>query len=199
MTTLYELVLAVLLSLQPWKGDKAEIGRADRMATIADAIVTSADDATCFRKSSQECKVVWPGSREQLAATLIAIGWNESHFAAHVHALKCRKGECDEATVLGDGGKPVRIFRARSPWQVHRSSLTSAYWDEIKGDDLASTRAAARAAALLLSGSLARCGSLKGAIAGYATGSSCTWGNAAKRAKQSRDIEEKLRPIRQAR
>jgi len=191
----YDLVLAALLALVPWYGDVEEAGRDARMATIATAIVEASNEATCHGRDA-ECKPAWPGTREELAALLVTLGWYESRFARHVHANQCKPFECDE-TIIRDpktGRITRRYFAARSPWQVHWSGPTRAHWKKIRGLDLDSTRHAARAATAVLVGARGKCRTLEGTIANYATGRSCKWSQAKQRARKVHAIRAKLLP-----
>jgi hypothetical protein len=170
-------VLAAVLSLPPAYADREETGRAERMTTVANAVVEVTARATCADSYAvPRCSPIWSGDRRSLAALLIAKGWWESRFARNVHEGQCRPDECDAVKWRGQ-----IVHRARSPWQLQRTAYSSPEWDEMVGTSYPATRAAAWAAAKVLSEGSRRCQSPRGALAWYAAGR-CTWSGAGSRA-----------------
>ena len=163
---LADWLLPILLSLAPYGADhETPIDREIRMTVIADAIAAAVTEAEVERP-------------REVAAMLVAAGWWESRFALHVHEGRCRVsiGECDHG-------------RARSPWQLHRSArMTADEWATMNGADFEATRLAALHAARTLAAARGRCGSVEGAFALYATGSSCHWSGAAARVRLTQRI-----------
>lgn len=94
-----EHVLAALLALAPWHGDR-DLTREERAAILAPV----AQAISAVVRNDQE------------AAALIAQGWHESRYASHVLAGRCdlmpRGQRCDPDR----NGAP----RARGPWQLWR-------------------------------------------------------------------------------
>jgi hypothetical protein len=167
-----QLLLALLLSLPAYYRDvETPAERLERMTTVAQGISNAVDESTCtgaFERSDW-CKVVWPGSRNQLAALLVTEADSESHLAAHVHAGRCRANECD-------GGWAHGIFQQQpGPW------LTLDEWQQIQGVEIVPTTLSALAATRHLSSGLKRCRSIEGAISFYARPSTCRWPGAALR------------------
>jgi hypothetical protein len=164
--------------------------RSERMVTLGRAIAATAQRATCTGAwRTEECTRKWPGSATQLAAIVGGIGFLESANAWHVHAGKCRIriGECD-------GG------RARTVFQMQRTSYTTTVWDELEGVDEQSTVLAAWAATRAVSGARAACARtapdepwLSATLAMYGTGQRCSSKNAPKRAAFIVRLESKLR------
>lgn len=106
----------------------------------------------------------------RMRALLLSVSIEETHLAPFVDddGEKCKRGPyCDAG-------------RAWSVWQLH-------------GQDRRGTREyAARRASELLRAGWSSCGTLEGAIARYATGHSCTWQDAPKRAKLARELAARL-------
>ena len=126
--TLAELVLAGLLSLPQFHEDRgpevAELKQAQSFA-LADGIATAA----------AEQKVATP---RDWAALVIAIGFHESGFSLRIHRGECiwEKRECDAALIKGE-----RVFRARSPWQMHAYGVAAGAWDQLIGLEHTETQA----------------------------------------------------------
>jgi hypothetical protein len=89
-------ILAALMALVPWWGDRNETSEARnaRMIPIAEAITTATSDAT-----------------EQ--AALITLAWAESKLASYVTEDRCHEGPVGQRCDQG---------RARGPWQVHHGA-----------------------------------------------------------------------------
>lgn len=174
--------------------DKEEPGvRQIRMHIIADAIAAASERATCSESyASSDCVPVWPLSTLELSALLVTQAYSESRLAKNVHEGKCRSWECDPIRSAYTG--QVR-HRARSLWQIHRSSPVESEWDQMLGADLASTTAAAWAAAKLLSRGYRSCGNTAGAIARYAGIDGCQWSEAEKRARFYTAVRERVRRL----
>jgi hypothetical protein len=153
--TFAEAILTVLLALEPWYQDRAEVGRAERMTTIAIAITTAAH-------STPE----WKRSPEELAAFLVMQGMWESRYNRRVHAGQCAADECDPSHRRG-----VKIWTSRSVWQLKQGKLNDEAWAALSGLELEPTSNAARLAAARSSEAYRRCGgTIRGAIIGYARG-----------------------------
>lgn len=159
------IILSMLLSLPPAYVDRDEPDHDTRMQTIAEAIAHASDRATCSHAyDDSRCQPIWTGDETELAALLVTKGWWESRFAKNVHEGRCGPQECD-ATRLRNG---TIVHRARSPWQVQRTSYSESLWDDIEGSDFESTRNAAWVATKILSDGKQRCRSNFGALSWYA-------------------------------
>ena len=174
--SLIKIVLSVLLTFPPYYLDKeTKTERSDRMETIAMAVVSVADQATCQEdfKSTKEkkCTKFWHGSRDSLIALLLTQGFNESRFSKNVHEGKCKKYECDP---YKDRNGEI-VHRARTSWQIQQHLHSEKYWDSMVGVTYQPTRIAAGVAATILFNSYSKCKGVKGAIAMYATGQHCSW------------------------
>jgi hypothetical protein len=152
--TFVEAVLTVLLALEPWYQDKAEVGRHERMTTIAIAITTAAHQTPS-----------WKRSPEELAAFLVMQGMWESRFNRRVHAGQCAKDECDPSRRRG-----LIVWTSRSVWQLKQGRLSAEAWAGLSGLELGPTTNAALLAAERVSEAHRRCGSARGSIIGYARG-----------------------------
>jgi len=148
----------VLMALRPPYGEGEPLGdRALRLWTVATAI----DDAAL--------ETDYPGEPDELRAALLAVGYYESRYSRRIHAGDCHAHECDDGLAVG-------------PWQVwplwydvEQSRGVGTSWD--------ATFVSARAAAQALADGRRRCGTLDGALAAYATGTSCDWHGANRRAR----------------
>lgn len=176
--------------------DNEESGaRQERMHVIAAAIADASQRATCTAGySSPECEPIWPLSAVELSALLVAEAYSESRLARNVHEGKCRAWECDPVRSAYTG--EVR-HRARSIWQIHRSSPVETEWDQMLGADQGSTTSAAWAAAKLLTRGYRSCNSIAGAISRYAGVDACHWSEAAKRARFYAALRERIRRLEQ--
>lgn len=110
--------------------------------------------------------------RESRSALLVLTLY-ESRAARYVVENRCADGprgllECDEGRAVG-------------PWQLHKAH-------HLKHD----LDAQARRAAALWRYHRRRCGSIEGAFAGYATGGSCSWSEAALRAAKFHNYLRRL-------
>lgn len=122
------------------------------------------------------------------AARLIALGYFESRFLGRIQKNDCRffvrhgvrLQECDAG-------------RARSFWQFQRTSLAPE-WHRSIGLGFTQVRTAATVADRILERGMRSCGNETGAFARYATGASCRWRGAARRAHLSRAILRRLEP-----
>lgn len=175
------LILTMLLALPPAYEDRVEPDRIERLTVIADAVSQSVVRATC--DGYDDCIAVWPGAPRELAALVVAVGWWESRYAANVHAGKCRADQCDAVKMPGG----YVVHRARSPWQLQRTSWAEPVWTKLEGTGLVETRNAAWVATAILAEGHRRCKTDVGAVAWYATGR-CLWSGAAKRAATARKL-----------
>lgn len=191
---LRETLFVILLGLPAHRTDNEEPGaRQERIHIIADAIVDASQRATCADAyASSDCVPVWPLSTIELSALLVAQAYSESRLAKNVHEGKCRAWECDPTRSAYTG--QVR-HRARSLWQIHRSSPVESEWEHMLGADLASTKAAAWAAAKLLSRGYRACGNIGGAISRYAGIDGCQWSEADKRSRFYAAVRERVRRL----
>lgn len=183
--TLTKALLVLLLGLRAPAGDpEAPEARAARLERVAGAVAAASAEFAGGEAPR------WPGGEAELAALLVAVGYEETGFAERFHELRCREGECDSYRVAGE----LR-FRAKSPWQLHSTRLTQDEWPLITGADEASTRLAARAAARVLTYGRGSCGSVDGAISIYATGRTCRWKDRAKRVRMFLWLEQRLEAV----
>jgi hypothetical protein len=180
---LYDLLLLVLLSFQPFKGDTETFeARTQRMSVVAHAIENAANKATCYEQP-EGCKRIWSGSRKELAFALATLMKYESDGAQRIHEGKCRPHECDSVRVYDPKSNAwVPMARSLSLWQLKKfDDIPDEDWaviPSVEGTDVAAWHAARR-----LAGHRNRCGgTLAGAMGGYATGGSCSWPGAPARA-----------------
>jgi hypothetical protein len=155
--------------------------RQARLQVIAAAVTDAAEQATCSSSyRSAACSNLWPGPALDLGVLLITQAYEESRLAKNVHEGKCRPYECDPIRI----GRSGEIkHRARSLWQIHRIGQVEEEWEHMVGTDFTSTRAAAWAAAKVLSRGYRACGSFSGAISQYAGVGTCHWSEAKRRGK----------------
>lgn len=162
-----EAVLAVLLSLPTWQGDRDDTEAARRALLEPVAVAVAA--------SSEEPRVV---------AAVVTQGLRESRYARYVIENRCHEGpagaRCDE----DECGNP----RARGPWQLWRVACPSAY--EYGAGTQESLLEEARCIARLWHGGLRRCqglhpaGDVAGAFAALRGGASCQSRTAGARAAE---------------
>jgi hypothetical protein len=191
-----EAILSALLGLPGLPpGNEALEAWNQRARVIAQAIDSATLQATCSGpyRDADWCEPVWRGDRATLAAILIVQGYYESRFAERVQAGRCRRDECDAIRLPGG-----RVFhRARSYWQLHASKLLPwREWHAIAGVEFVPTADAAYAAARVLGLGRARCETVEGTLAMFATGRSCRWRRAAERARMIQSVERTLRQPR---
>jgi len=189
-------LLALLLAYPPWYEDREEVGREDRMKSIAISLTEASIKATCNDGVEPDCERSWPGTTWELVTLAADLGWHESRYARHVHAGQCRLhiGECDAARVYGTN-KFVAL--ATSPWQLQRSGIVPYHvWTTLAGLDHASTLRAAHAAVRVVVHSRTSCAKVEpwpeATIARYATGRRCSWRGSAKRAAQWRRVRDQF-------
>jgi hypothetical protein len=178
------ILLKILLSFQAAYGDhESAEQREARMSIIADAVVDASEHATCsgVYEGDVGCEVIWHGDVAALEALLVTLAGFESNFSRRIHEGHCLPGECDSG-------------HAKSLWQLHAGELVPmSVWSEIGAATTESTALAAYSAAKVLGYSADRCGgSIEGAISMYATGSTCHWAGAAKRARAFEKIKVRL-------
>jgi hypothetical protein len=179
--------------------------REARLTIIGNAIAEVAESATCTSATSGvECQRLWPGTPMELSVLLVTQAYSESRLAKNVHEGNCRSYECDPVRVSRTG---EIHHRARSLWQIHHVLPVEEEWDRMLGASFESTRAAAWAAAKLLTRGYRACGSFVGAISRYAGIDGCNWSEAKRRSKLFdhlrarawRHEHEAAQPERQAR
>lgn len=180
---LKDALLAAALSLRAWHGDtETTEERSDRLTIIAEAISEASREATCTPPRADDCIPVWFGERRELAFLLLTQAHFETHLARHVHEGRCRvaRGECD-------GGRAVSL------WQLHAGpQLSRERWQSLIGAEREPTERAAYEAARALGRAKNHCGTTHGAIALYATGKSCTWDDANRRAAFARRLSDRF-------
>lgn len=147
------LVLAVLLSLPHYTGDRSDTPeeRAALLGPVASAIAAAAKN-------------------EREAAVLVTLGFHESAFARYVVEGRCKDGppgaQCD-------GGL------ARGPWQVH--SWCRPLWTAQDGSSEA-LHAGALCAVRLTRTAYVKCGrTWEGLFSGYRRLDRCKWSGAKRR------------------
>lgn len=109
----------------PEKAEAAAIERAEFLPTLALALATVAEQATCTGQFDQEgCKRAWPGTADEHAALALTLGWWESRLDPRIQAGKCdifgpkpTQRECDGA-LYPNGAVPSweRGIRKQSKW-----------------------------------------------------------------------------------
>ena len=162
-------ILAILSALPVPKVDANEVNRIERLETIATAIATATNHATCRGEfAAKECKPI-ASEPEQVAAELIAIANAESALRSNVGADECGPHQCDPIKIHG-----VVSHRARSYWQLHRpKTWDDARWESIRGASLEATTEAAWTAAKILAGGHGVCHTTEGAVTFYGVGGMC--------------------------
>lgn len=157
---------------------------------IAQATASASLEATCTGDWSESdfCQPVWTLPPERLVVTLIGVGHFESGFLPRIQAGQCRKWECDAAyDLLGK----FLYFKARSYWQLQKTSFARAGWEQMIGVELFPTFEAARAASRVLGAGVRACGSVEGAISWYGA-QHCQWRPASRRYALVRRLEQSL-------
>lgn len=168
--SLFDAILAVLLTLQPWYQDKAEEGRLERMEAIATGIAWASE------------------GDEREAAFLIMAGFWESRFNRRVHAGQCARDECDPRHLR----RGVIVHTSITPWQLKQGKLSSEEWQAMVGTGWLATTLAAEEASRRYRVGLARCRSTEGAINLYALGRCSGYPHALIRLKSLEAIEAGL-------
>lgn len=165
------LLILFLLSLPAYFGDRENYAeRYERVETLASAIDSATLESTCTGpfEGADWCEPVWGGTREELAALLVSIGFYESTFARHVQSGECRSWECDLGRAHG-------IYQQRvGPWLTHEEA------EALKGTGYMSAVLASVAASRVLGAGLKRCRSAEATIAFYGV-HRCRWDGAASR------------------
>lgn len=168
-----QFITLMLLSLEPSYSDKETWGsRTERMELVAQAIDDASSKATCSDiYAIPSCQKLWSGSKKDLALLLVTKGYWESRFAKNVHEGKCRPYECDAVVVAGQ----TRSHRARSLWQIQRTSLVNAEeYKLMNSSSLEATKMSANVATRYLSAGFNKCRTIQGAISVYG-GAGCNW------------------------
>lgn len=122
--TLFEGILAAMLSLQAWSGDRTEPpeSRQERLGLAARAVASAVERARCEGVwASPACRPVWGGDPLELAAAVVALGNHETHYAELVGA-----GRCEEMPE----GQRCDHGRARTYWQAWASACPAAWAEE---------------------------------------------------------------------
>jgi len=181
--TLAEAVLLVLRSLAPYSQEPEP-------ETAAELDWRRTQAAICITGAAETRARGW--SRERVAASLVALGEAESHFARYVWVGDCMRGP------VGARCDPHRgVSRARTAWQLHRAACPRAW--SLPHGSTAEVCAAAECAASLLQGAAHRCRNRAvspeaGAFSGYA-GISCTRPGSVRRARRMAALESQIRTI----
>jgi len=170
-----EAILAVLLGLPLWQGDRDDTDEARRalLEPVAVAISAASDD-------------------RQVVAAVITQGLRESRYARAVIENRCHEmpagSRCDE----DDCGNP----RARGPWHLWRVACPSAY--EYGAGTQESLIEEAACIARLWRGGLRRCqglhpdGDMAGAFAALRGGVSCQSRTAGERSRTMQTVMLRL-------
>jgi hypothetical protein len=157
------LLLAAQIALESLPGPTPKSA-----PTVAEAVSTAAEEGTCSGEWSgfDFCQATWPGEPVELVVAEVAVGHFESGFQERIQAGQCRRHECDAK--FGPGG--VFLYhRARSYWQLQRTSFSAPFWEDMTGPELIPTFESARAATRVLGAGYKKCHSLGGAVSWYAT------------------------------
>jgi hypothetical protein len=149
---------------------------------VAYAISSAAERATCSGPwqdaDATVCRRIWHGAPDELAAILLAIGYDESRLDERVAAGLC----------------PVYVacsrsnLRARSVWEIEHSEAVDAdTWRQLVGVEVVPVSEAAWMAARIVVLSRGQCGHgrdwLLGTLSAYARGGNkCDWSRAPQRA-----------------
>lgn len=162
MTAFAKIILTILLLYPPNQYDtETKEERTVRLTTVAISLDDTADRALCLgRFKSKDCKVIWRGTKTELALAMITRGHFESRFAQNVHEGRCFRWQCDPVTKKGK-----RYHRARTMWQLHREGKSKEEWDGMIGTDMISSHIAAWAATRKVALTYAGCRQGKGVAA----------------------------------
>jgi hypothetical protein len=151
------------------------------LATVAYAISSAAERATCSgpwqEADATICRRTWHGAPDELAAILLAIGYDESRLDERVAAGLC----------------PVYVacsrsnLRARSIFEIeHSEAVDNDAWRQLVGVEVVPVSEAAWTAARIVVLSRGQCGHgrdwLEGTLSAYARGMHCSWSRAPQRA-----------------
>ncbi len=151
-----------------------------RLEVMAEATAKGSHNLLCQETESDIC---WDRDYDELAFNMLSIAYHESAFLKRIHEGKCLTRECDPVFRTRNGHKYLAYHRARSSWQVHKSSnlVTDEEWKNMIGTDLVSTTFAATAASRIFTFSRNRCRTDVGGFAMYGTGKVCKWKGAKSR------------------
>lgn len=186
-------ILAVLMGTSPHYTDAEELPseRLSRLAPVAQQVDALTLRATCQGPwAERECRPIWGGSRRELAAAALALGREETWWAAYVGAGNCEEGPAGSRCDPDSEGRP----QARGYWQQWRAACP-AIWATVPGSE-EEVRAGVGCAIRLLVSAYHRCRARAadpwaGAFSGYA-GASCTWDKGERRARIMRRILMRL-------
>lgn len=119
--TFAEAILAAMLQLT-CPADEPKEGCAQWRAQVSEAVAQAAEEATCTSNdSSVDCRPVWPGAADELAAYLIEVANHESGLRRRIQEDRCRDDECDSTWRWKNGKHKHTGHLARSMWQLHAS------------------------------------------------------------------------------
>jgi hypothetical protein len=191
---LHETLFLLLLGLPPHRLDREDAeARGARLQVIAEAVADAAEEATCGGAyQSKKCSRMWPGPAIDLGVLLVTQAYEESRLAKNVHEGRCRPFECDPVRNAYTG--EVK-HRARSLWQIHRIGPVEQEWHQMEGVEYDSTRAAAWAAAKILTRGYRACGTIEGAISQYAGVGRCRWQRATSRSQLFLQLRARARKL----
>lgn len=141
-------LVALLSSLTRFSLDtETDSARHERMQQTAAAVDQAVDRATCTGEFNQPtCRRVWNGSKRDLAAAIVALGFHETHYAQ-----KISEGRCHELPK----GMRCDNGRARSYWQTWAVACPEV-WQTDPGSE-EEVKAGAWCAARLLSSAYRMC------------------------------------------
>lgn len=191
--TLVQAIAIILSQLPVPAVDRDEVGRNERLMSIAVSIDRAAARATCTGdlRLVESCKPI-ASNREQVAAELIELADAETNLRSNVHRGECGPHQCD-ASRYRVAGRIVVIHRARSLWQLHRAPTWSdEKWDGLQGATQDATDSAAWEAAKFMAGYRTMCGGTIGSFAGFATGKHCEHKQAQHRAGRAESFRRRL-------
>jgi hypothetical protein len=126
--TLAQIILSALLALPRFsldtESDSERLTRLGRIAVSIDQATLRAVCAGVFQ--TEDCKRTWMGTRRQLAAAMVSLGWHESKYAQAIGEGRCHdlpKGmQCDNGHARGYW----QSWKVACPaaWQVEHGSPT---------------------------------------------------------------------------
>lgn len=171
--------------------------RAAFLTVLAEELASAAHEATCTGPWTEyvECRPIWPGSAQELAALTLAIGFHESRLDPRIQKGDCKAWsrtnvECD-GIHLPDGSI---YFRAQSVFQLH-----GRFASPVVGLEWYAVRNAAKQAIRILAASRARCGKgpdwASGTFAAYAGTRTCSYRGAPARVATFRRIASRMASV----
>jgi hypothetical protein len=190
MNDLVPILFAIMMGFpHAYRDTETHAEREVRIHDTATAIDIATARATCQEMwgGDPSCVPIWKASREKLALLLVTKAFWESRIAQNVHENRCAKTECDAHTT--ESG--AIVHRARTIWQLQRTSLVVEEWDKMTGTDVNSTYFAAFAASKVMARGFRACKTVHGAFSFYA-GVGCSWDGATPRVAFYHKISHKF-------